>query len=402
MIRHRSSSLHKIGSRRTSTRTQTAARVIHADSRRRWLPSVALLALLQGCGGGAAEPATDAAAPAPVRTSVAKAADDTLELRLPARTEAGEIALLYARATGVLIAREVDLGDRVEAGQILARIAAPEVDRGAQQAEAEVRRAQADEALARLNLQRAEPLAGKGLVSQELLSDRRAAYEIAQAARSAAQAQLATVREQQAFQVVRAPFAGVIAARNVERGDRVIGDQAGTAEPLFELLSLDPLRVIVDVPQSAVLQVRPGLSAEVRFPEIPNESLRAEVVRLARSISGDSGGMRVELRLPNPDDRLPAGMVGEARLRVPRAAKAAIVPVSAVVQGAGGAQVVRLGAGSRLDYRPVKIGRNLGEEIEILDGIAPGDVVVLAPNALLETGSRAAAQPGGASNATSR
>lgn len=352
----------------------------------------ALLALLAGCSRGAAEQSTAAALPQ-VLTAQARAAEPDYALRLPARAVAGESAQLYPRATGFISERRADLGDRVAAGQVLAVISAPEADQAVREATAEVGRLRADLQLAKVNYERAAVLVKSGAVSAEMYSDRSANRDAAQAALAAAQARLSSARERQAFQVVRAPFAGVVAARNVERGDRVIGDSAA-AVPLFRINVLDPLRVLVDIPQGAVLQVRPGLQAEVAFPELAGERFQAEVVRIAQSISEEAGGMRVELRLPNPEGRIPAGMVGEVTLQVPRAAPTVVVPVSTVIAaGAGGSQVVRLGADSRLEFRPVKLGRNLGPEMEILDGIAAGDQVVLAPNALLQAGTKVVAKP---------
>lgn len=98
--------------------------------------------------------------------------------------------------------------------------------------------------------------------------------------------------------------------------------------------------------------------------------------------------MRTELRLPNPDSRIPAGMVGTVRLHLPRAAAAVVLPVSTVVQRASGAQIVALKSDSTIAYRDVTLGRNLGNEIEILSGVRPGETIVLAPNALLAEGNK--------------
>jgi RND family efflux transporter MFP subunit len=351
--------------------------------------AAALLALLAGCSRSAAEQPT--AAIPEVLTVPARAAADNYQLRLPARAVAGESAQLYPRATGYVSERRADLGDKVQAGQVLAVISAPEVDQSVREAMAEVGRMRAALQLAKVNFERAAVLVKSGAVSGEMYSDRSANRDAAEAALAAAEARLSSARERQAFQVVRAPFAGVVVARNVERGDRVVGDSAA-AGPLFEINALDPLRVLVDVPQGAVLQMRPGLRADVTFPELAGEAFQAEVVRVAQSISADAGGMRVELRLPNQDGRIPAGMVGEVSLQVPRAAPAVVVPLSAVVAGANGTRVARLDAGSRLEFRPVRLGRNLGAEVEILDGIAAGDQVVLSPNALLQTGAQVTAK----------
>ena len=351
-----------------------------------------LLALVaSGCGRSDAE--TIAAPTVPeVLTAEARPAESSFELRLPARASAGETAQLYARATGLVAERRVDLGDQVSAGQVLALISTPEVDAAVREAQADLLHSRASEELARSNFERAEVLVRSNAISREMHSDRKAARDAAVAQRAAAEARLASARERQGFQTVRAPFAGVIAARNVERGDRVVGDSAGSATPLFTLNALDPLRIVLDVPQSAALQVRPGLRAEVGFPELPGERFPAEVVRSAQTLSIDAGAMRVELRLPNPGNRIPAGMVGEARLSIPRAGAVVIVPESAVIADAQGARVARLDAASKLDYRTVRLGRNLGNDIEILDGLTAGDQVVLSPNALLRQGARVVAR----------
>jgi RND family efflux transporter MFP subunit len=358
---------------------------------RRPLPVViaATLALmLSACSRSEAEAPATPAVPE-VLTAQARAADAAFTMTLPARALAGETAQIYPRATGFVSERRVDLGDAVQAGQVLAVIANPEADQSVRETQAEVVRARASMDLARVNYDRAAALVESGAISRELYSDRSANRDAAQAALAATQARLDSARERQGFQQVRAPFAGVIAARNVDRGDRVVGD-AASATPLFELNALDPLRILVDVPQGAALQVRPGLKAEVSFPELPGQRFDAEIVRSAQSISDDAGGMRVELRLPNPDHRIPAGMVGQVSLQVPRTAPAVVVPLSAISGPAGRSRVARVGADSTLEFKPVLLGRDLGGEVEVLDGLAVGDRVVLAPNALLQAGTRVA------------
>lgn len=347
-----------------------------------------LLLMLSGCDSGVQVLQAAEDQRAQVRTVRVEAAETFYELRLPAQAQAGERALLYARATGVVAERRVDLGDWVEQGQVLAIVSAPEIDQAVRQAEAELQLAEANLRLARTNYQRAERLIASGSISREVHDERLASFNVASAARVSAAARLANLREQQDFQSVRAPFAGVISARNIERGDRVVGDQGSVTTPMFELSSLDPLRIVVDVPQSAVLQVRAGLQAQVLFPEMPGEGMDVEVVRVARSISAGTGGMRTELRMANPDNRIPVGMSGQVMLRVPRSVPALLVPIAAVIHDGSGAQVVRLDGDSGLDYRAVRLGRNLGNQVEVLDGLDDGDQVVLSPNALLKPDTR--------------
>ncbi|MGH8032818.1 MAG: efflux RND transporter periplasmic adaptor subunit [Luteimonas sp.] len=322
--------------------------------------TIALLTILAGCGHSNAEPATAAAAAMPqVLTIRAKAADGNLALSLPARALASESAQLYARATGFVSERRAEIGDRVAAGQTLAVISTPEVDQAVRESQADLVMATAEQALAKVNLERAEALIGTGVVSREYLSDRKGASDVAIAARTAAQARVTSARERQSFQTIRAPFAGVVVARNIERGDRVVGDSAAVAAPLFEVNVLDPLRVVVEVPQHVALQILPGIAAEVSFPELPAQTFKAQVARSARTLSRDTGAMRTELRLANPDGRIPAGMVGTVRLQLPRAEPAVIVPTSSVIQRAGGAQLATVAEDSTLDFRDVRLGRNL-------------------------------------------
>lgn len=349
------------------------------------------IATLSGCGRSSA--ATQPAGAVPeVLTTPAKAADPQSELRLPARAEAGESAKLYARATGFVSERRVDLGDHVTAGQVLATIATPEVDQAVREAAADLELAQANQALAKANFDRADVLVGSGAISRELHSERLASLSAARAATSAAQARLSSARERQGFQVVRAPFDGVVVARNVERGDRVVGDSASATLPMFEVNALDPLRIVVDVPQNAALQVRPGMPGQMHFLELADQDFDVEVVRSAQNISSSVGAMRIELRLPNPEGRIPAGMLGEVVLKVPRAAPAVLVPVSAVAQDANGAQVAVVGGDALLQFRKVVLGRNLGNEAEVLSGLKPGEQVVLAPNAMLVAGQKVGAK----------
>lgn len=341
--------------------------------------------LLVACSPGAAEPTQLASVPE-VRVVEAQAAASTVELTLPARADAWEAAHLHARATGFISAVHADLGDRVQQGQVLAVISAPESDQAVHEAKALLAKAQADEELACVNHERARALVGSGAISEALYSDRKAALDVAVAATGAARARLTAARERQNFQRVRAPFAGVVVARNVERGDRVVGD-AAAATPLFEINSLDSLRLVIDVPQHVALQVREGGAGKVVFPELPGHALEAAVVRSAQALSKEAGVMRAELRLPNPGARLPAGMVGTVKLRVPRARPAVLVPTSAVVQRADGPRVATVETGI-LAYRKVVVGRNLGHAIEIVSGLAKGQQVVLSPNALLVSGTR--------------
>lgn len=347
--------------------------------------ALAIAVALAACSGNAGDgpPASPVPEVLTVRPTVAEAVH---VLRLPAYTQPREAARIHSRATGFVDRRLVDIGDPVGAGALLAVISSPEADEAVREAQALFEKAKADEELARVNHERARALVQSGLVSKEMYDNRRANLDVATAARAAASARLTAARERQGFQEVRTPFAGRVVARNIERGDRVMGD-AATGQPLFEVHALDPLRVVVDVPQSVAFQVRPGMEGEVTFSELPGEVLRARVVRTSGSISAESGSMRAELSLPNPDGRIPAGMAGTVTVRVPRAAPALVLPNAAVIWQSEGSRVAVVKA-QRVEYRDVALGRNLGDRTEVLSGLTAGDSVVLSPNALLLPGAK--------------
>jgi RND family efflux transporter MFP subunit len=325
-----------------------------------------------------------------VRVSAPEVAPAALDLRLPARTAPVEQALIYARATGVLAERRVDIGSRVKRGDVLAVVTAPEIDQGVDRARAALGQAKAKEQLAQTNLARSQQLVEQGFLSAQVLDERQGTFDAALADRRAAEAELRRLAEIQGFQTVRAPFPGVIAERRVDRGDRVVGDSNNAEGWLFRLVRTDELRVSIDVPQSVVMQVQAGMAAEVVFPELPGERLPAKVVRSSGVIDSRTGTMQVELALPNPAGRIPAGMLGEVVLKVGRDSPVLLVPNSAVLVRDGKPHVATVqgavaGSGT-LRFVPVQVGRNLGSRVEIVAGLGRDAALVTNPNALLREG----------------
>lgn len=351
---------------------------------------IVLLALGMGWQWITPGPATaakaDAAAPPLVRVVAPEVAASSASLRLPGRTAPIEQALVFARATGVVAERRVDIGDRVRRGDILAVVAAPEIDQAVDRARATVSQTKAKEQLAATNLTRTQQLVEQGFLSRQVLDEHQGTYDAAKADRQVAEAELRRLAEIQRFQMVRAPFAGVIAERRIDRGDRIGGDSSSAEGYLFRLVRIDQLRVSIDAPQSMVMQVQPGMSAQVVFPELPGQTLTAKVVRSSGVIDQRTGTMQVELLLPNQDARIPAGMLGEVLIEVPRTHEVLLVPNSTLIVRDGKAQVAVVEAGSRIRFVPVQLGRNLGNQTEVLSGIARDAALITNPNALLRDG----------------
>lgn len=314
-----------------------------------------------------------------------EAPQESVPLRLPARTAPAEEAEIFSRATGVVGERRVDIGDRVKAGDILATIDAPEVTQRVARAQAAVAQAEARAELARLALQRAKAMSQNRVIAAETLDEREANAKIAEADLLAAKAELQRNQEEQNFLIIRAPFDGTVAARRIDRGDHIRGDQSQPGQGLFHLMRLDELRVELNAPPSAALRISAGQKATIEFPEMPGRSFDAVVSRLAGAIDRASGTMRVELILPNPEFALPAGLTGTATLHMEPAKNLVQVPNNAIVVREGKPHVAKVASG-RVSFVPVVVGRNLGNKIEVVSGLTSADAVIVSPNALLREG----------------
>jgi len=340
---------------------------------------------------GAASPGAVSAAVG-VRVVIARAAPLTVSVKLPARVTAAEEARVFARTSGIVMERRVDLGDTVKAGDLLARIAAPEADQSLERARAAVGQAVARENLARLNLDRSRPLVDQKFLSPSSLDNLAANVEVARADTAAAQAEVRRLEAVQQFQQVRAPFAGAITERGVERGDRVSGDGGDASAFLFKVARLNELRVIVDVPQSASIGLMPGAAVKLAFREFPGETFTATLRRRSGAIDAATGTMRVELALPNADLRLPAGLRGEATLDAGSQGGVRI-PASAVQSRDGQSQVAIVDAQNRLRFKPVQVDRTSDRDVIIRSGIAEGARVVTGLSSLLREGALVSVLP---------
>ena len=344
-----------------------------------------------------AAPASPAAASASasasvpvVRVVVATASPIKTTLRLPARAMATEEARIFARTSGTVAERRVDLGDRVKAGELLLRIAAPEVDQSLERARAAVGQTRAREHLAQLNVDRARPLVEQQFLSPSGLDNLVANLAVAHADTAAAAAEVRRLEAVQQFQWVRAPFAGVITERLVERGDRVSGD-SGDAY-LLRLAKLDELRVVVDVPQASAIDVPLGAAVPLSFREFPGETFKATLRRRSGAIDAATGTMRIELVLPNPELRLPAGLRGEAVLEV-NSLGGVRVPSGALLSRDGKPHAAIVDAQGRLHFVAVQVDRTSDREVVIRGGLDAGAKVVMPLSSLLREGAQVTIAP---------
>jgi len=332
-----------------------------------------------------AESASVHATPAVTIVRVKRAAAIS-DLTLPGSIEALHESPLYARTNGYVTKWTTDIGGHVDAGQLLAVIEAPEVDRQADQAKADLGQLRATLTLNKQTLDRWVALGRDSVVTRQEVDERQAAYDAAVANLASGQANYDRLLELQRFERVVAPFRGVVTSRSVDIGNLVTagaamgGADAASARPLFTVASTDTVRVYVNVPQSAVRLVQPGAAAEILVRERPGEVFRGTVARNARALDAASRTLLTEVQIPNRSGVLLPGTYVQVRFAVTAAEPPIIVPANALVVRADGAQVAVVEADHTIHFAKVELGRDFGESVEVVDGLTDGAAVVVNPS----------------------
>lgn len=335
-----------------------------------------------------------------VRVAPVRASGSTISVTWPGTTEAFAQANIYARASGYISKRNVDIGSRVKTGDLLVEITAPEVEHQIAQAEgtlaqlqATLLQAKANRDLAKVTWDRDKPLVGEGWVTKQQgdtdrlgLEAREAAVAVAQANVVAQQAQLKVLNQQKDYQSVVAPFEGVITQRNIDVGSLVQAD-AASGTFLFTLMRSDVLRIQLYVPQDEALGVTPGVQAVVRVPEIPGRDFPGTVTRIADALQPGTRTLLTEIDVPNPDHALSPGLYCNVELKIPRKTPSLIVPSDAVVFNGAGLSVVVVENGVAR-FHKITVARDFGITVEVTEGVKEGDEVILNPAVNLNDGQK--------------
>jgi RND family efflux transporter MFP subunit len=335
-----------------------------------------------------------------VRLATIEPGPDTVSVTLPGTTAAFATAEMFARATGYIAQRKVDIGDHVKSGDLLAQLAVPELDDQISQNEATLNqlkstldRAEASRRLAEVTWGRDEPLVKKGWVTPQQgdvdiqnLKSQEAAVAVAQHNVTAQESLIKQLRQNRDYASVVAPFDGVITQRNVDVGNLVMGN-ATSGTFMFEIMQEDVIRVWVYVPQDAAFGVAPGIEAVVRVPELPDREFAGTVTRIADALQSGTRTLLTEVDLPNPDGALSAGIYCTVELKIPRKTPSFAVPADAIVFNRDGVQVAVLNDG-KAEFRKVRVKRDMGTQVEVDAGIKTGDQVILNPPVTLVDGSK--------------
>jgi membrane fusion protein, multidrug efflux system len=364
-----------------------------------------------------------------VTVMVPPRAPRTTDLVLPGTIQAIQETAIYARVDGYLKRRLVDIGDRVQSGQVLAEIDTPELDQqlsqakatlaqaeatlaqarsGLQQARATLQHNQAQLAYNRTNLSRWRTLKEKELVAQQDVDDRQVLADSGQADVDAAQANVDALQasvaaadanvtanranvqrlvDMQSFQTVRAPFPGIITVRNVDNGALISAGSVTGNTPLFRMAQIDNLRIFVNVPQTFVTAITPGLGAQLVVREFPQQVFSAQVVSTAGALDPNSRTLLTEVRMHNEGGLLRPGMYTDVKFHLTRPDPPLNIPSSALIIRSGPPSVATVGPDNRIRLRLVQLGRDYGTTVEVIQGLTEQDRLVVAPPDGLQDGT---------------
>jgi len=351
------------------------------------------------------------------------AAPSARDLSVPGTALAYTEASIYARSSGYVKRRLVDIGDRVRKGQLLAVIDAPDLDQQVAQArsilaqsEAALAQMEAQAHLAQVNWDRYKVLVAKGVFSKQDGDNQEANLQVAQAnvnaARSTVQANRDNLQREivmQQYERVAAPFDGVITARNVDVGTLISAQGGGGGElsnsmgaggnnsgssgmtsssvspstggsqggAMFTVATINPLRILVSVPEPYAPYVHLKQKVGLTFEQFPGRKFDGTVTRTSASIDPNTRTLLVEVQTTNPDGNLMPGNYVVATFSAVQAGGGGgvFIPGETIVVRNGKTMVAAV-ENNHIRFREIQIGRDYGDQTEVIGGLKPGDNIV--------------------------
>src|SRR5579872_3814252 len=321
---------------------------------------------------------------------------------LPGTVQAWYETPIYARVNGYVKDWYFDYGAHVKKGDLLAELDAPDLD-----AQLAAAKARLNSAEAQVNVREAERAfaettyarwrdSPKGVVSEQETEAKKAEFGSSDARYKAAiaeanvnQSQVDQLTALEAFKRIVAPFDGVVTQRNTDVGALInagSGVGGGTGPQLFKVADVHEMRVFVQVPQEMSAGLHAGLTAKMRLPQYPDKTFDATVATTSDSINKTSRTLLVELHAENTNNLLQPGTFAEVRFNLANNPSVLRIPTSALIFRENGAQLAILGPGDKVELRSVTLGRNLGTEFEVLNGLALTDTVINSPPDSLSEG----------------
>lgn len=334
---------------------------------------------------------TDESATEDVSIVMPQAGDSMRTLDLPGDVSAWYEAPIYAQVSGYVKMWDKDYGAVVRRGDLLATINTPKLDAQYRASKAKVDVENAKLSLAQLTAKRWKNLEGTLAVSKQQVDVQAANARTQEAETEAAKHELAQYAALEGFRSIVAPFDGIVTARKVNVGDYVseaggeLGAKGDDTE-LFTVADVHKLRIFVSVPQDYIDILKKGVTAEITVPQYPDKTFQATFLTDATALDKDSRTVTTELVMDNPGNQVWPGSYAQVHFRVPTNTPALLVPENALIFQEEGEQLAVVDSSNHIVLKKVQVGRNLGQNVEIISGLASGDRVVNNPSAGLLNG----------------
>jgi RND family efflux transporter MFP subunit len=308
-----------------------------------------------------------------------KAGSPQSEIVLPGNIQAFADSPIYARTNGYLKKWYADIGARVKSGQLLAEIETPEVDQQLDQAAADLNTARANYRLSEITAARYQDLLKTDSVSRQEVDNATGDFEAKKAMVASAESNMRRLQQLQSFEKIYAPFDGVITARNTDIGHLIDSGASSPAMELFHIAALHTLRVYVSLPQQYSQAADLGLSADLTLEEFPGRRFKGKLARTANSIDLATRTLLVEVDVDNPTGELLPGAYAQVHLNVPSGPPSVILPVSALIFRSQGLQAAIVENGDRAELKDIVVGKDFGNEVEVVSGVTRNDLVIVNP-----------------------
>jgi RND family efflux transporter MFP subunit len=326
---------------------------------------------------------SDAIAQTIVTVVTPERAPAKVPLQLPGETRAYTQAPIFAQTSGYMKKWYFDIGSKVKGGEVLAELDTPEVDQQLNQSRANLKQAQAALDLSRATYDRNKELFQRHVIAGQDIDNATGDFQVKQATVAADEADVKRLEALENFKLIRAPFDGIVTSRNTDVGALI---NSGSGNALFTMVQISPLRIYVTVPERFSHAVHQGTQADLSFNEFPNRHFPATVVRTAGAIDPTTRTLLTELQVPNESDELFPGAYAQVRLQTESTDRAWLVPANVLLFREEGASVGIVKPDGKIEIRPIKIGRDLGSKLEVVDGLAENDRVVVNPSDSLANG----------------
>ncbi|MBV8533918.1 MAG: efflux RND transporter periplasmic adaptor subunit [Verrucomicrobia bacterium] len=306
------------------------------------------------------------------------------KLQLPGQTMPYTYSPILAQTSGYLKKWYFDIGARVKAGDVLAEIDTPQVDYQLEQARAQLKVAQAASDLAEITYKRYQDLFKTNVISAQDFDTASENYAGEQSTVVADQAALGRLEALEAFKILRAPFDGIVTARNTDIGDYI---PAGSGTELFRMAANSPLRVYVTVPQSCSSLVKAGDQAELTVSEFPGRTFPVKVVTTASAINPASKKLLTELEAPNPTGELSAGAYVQVAINIPVGGHGLMIQARTLLFESGQPAVGVVHPDGKVEIRKITIAQDFGTRLLIANGLSESDQLIINPSPGLVSGT---------------